>query len=55
MKKEKEIWQKNKMNEYANDSSSIWKNVKNWLGWSSGGPPTKLSQNGTFYSKPKDL
>ena len=55
MKKEKENWQKNKMNEYANDSSSIWKNVKNWLGWSNGGPPTKLSQNGTLYSKPKDL
>ena len=51
----KEIWQKEKINQYSNDSSSTWKHIKNWLGWSSGGPPSRLSVNGSIISKPSEL
>ena len=43
------------MEQFGNDSSTVWKNVKHWLGWSSGGPPTQLMSEGNIYSKPKDL
>ena len=32
-----------------------WKNVKGWLGWSSGGPPNRLFSDGKEYTKPSDL
>ena len=52
---EKKQWQSSKLTQFGNDTSAIWKNVKNWLGWSIGGPPTKLMSNGNIFSKPKDL
>ena len=55
LRKEKKLWQSNKLVQFGKDTSSIWKNVKSWLGWSSGGPPTKLMSNGNIYSKPKEL
>ena len=39
----------------SEDSSRIWKNAKSFLGWSSGGPPSKLIQNGNLFTKPRDL
>ena len=50
LKSEKRNWQQNKLVELGNDSSSVWKNIKNWLGWSKGGPPTKLMENGNIHS-----
>ena len=44
-----------KLNEFGSDSSTVWENLKNWLGWRKGGPPTKLMENGTLQSKPKDI
>jgi hypothetical protein len=32
LRTEKKHWQANKINQVAHDSSSIWKNLKNWLG-----------------------
>ena len=55
LKVEKKNWQENKLNSFGNDTSSVWKNVKNWLGWSSGGAPTKLVVNGRIFTKPSDL
>ena len=55
VKTEKKSWQAAKISSFGSDSSSIWKNVKNWLGWSKGGPPTKLLENGTIFTKPSDL
>ena len=52
---EKKSWQARKIAQFGSDSSSIWKNVKQWLGWSKGGPPTKLMQNGNLISKPKAI
>ena len=55
LKTEKRTWQEKKISSFGADSSSIWKNVKNWLGWSKGGPPSKLIEGGIVYNKPKDL
>ena len=55
LKSEKKQWQEKKLNEFGNDSSTVWKNIKNWLGWGKGGPPTKLKENGNLCSKPKDI
>ena len=43
------------MEDCVEDSSKVWKNAKSFLGWSSGGPPTKLMQDGKLYTKPGDL
>jgi uncharacterized membrane protein len=42
LKDEKRSWQENKISDFGSDTSSIWKNVKSCLGWTSGGPPSKL-------------
>ena len=55
LRKEKETWQRAKLEEYSEDSGSTWKNVKNWLGWRTGGPPTKLIEDGEMHSKPAKL
>lgn len=55
LKIEKKNWQENKLKHFGNDSSTVWKNLKLWLGWTKGGPPTKLIHNGNIVTKPKDL
>ena len=55
LKSEKKKWQENKISAFGSDTSSIWKNIKSWLGWSSGGPPSRLIENGVIYTKPSDL
>ena len=53
---EKINWQKNKLESIDNkDTGQTWKNVKGWLGWASGGPPTKLYSDGVLHSKPSAL
>ena len=41
-KEEKKNWIEVKFNAFSNNIITVWKNVKNWVGWSSGGSPTKL-------------
>ena len=55
LKIEKKQWQRNKLEGFGKDSRTAWKNLKNWLGWSAAGPPTKLLDRGILYSKPKIL
>ena len=55
LKSEKKKWQENKISAFGSDTSSIWKNIKSWLGWSSGGPPSRLIEDGVIYTKPSDL
>ena len=54
LKSEKRSWQEKKISDFGNNTSSIWKNIKTWLGWTSGGPPSKLIENGIIYNKPSD-
>ena len=54
-KVEKQKWQTSKMDACVEDSSKTWSNTKSFLGWNSGGPPTKLVQDGKLFTKPSDL
>ena len=55
LRSEKIKWRSSKVAEYSQNSSTVWKNVKNWLGWSKGGPPSILVHDGAVYRKPLDL
>ena len=55
LRKEKLNWQKSKMDNTLNNNSSIWKHLKSFLGWNTGGPPSKLIYGGKVYSKPREL
>ena len=43
------------MDDCTLDSSRIWKNVRNTLGWISGGPPQRIVFKGKLYTKPVEL
>ena len=43
------------MKEYSTYSRSTWSHIRSCLGWSSGGPPTKLHHDGALHSKPAEL
>ena len=43
------------MSECSGDLGEIWKNIKSFLGWTTEGPPSKLTQDGKLYTKPADL
>ena len=55
LKHEKLKNQREKINECKNNSKDIWKNIKQFLQWSSGGPPTQLFHNGNLSTKPSDI
>ena len=55
LKIEKKQWHEKKLDGFGKDSRTAWKNVRNWLGWSNGGAPTKLMDKGVLCSKPKIL
>ena len=56
IKQEKIDWQAHKLKTFKKDSKSIWKNVKNWLGWKSNGSPTQLMDElGVMHSKPEKV
>ena len=46
---------KAKLKSSGDDTGTVWKNIKTWLGWSLGGPPSKLIENGSIFNKPRDL
>jgi hypothetical protein len=54
LKKEKRNWQARRL-ENCTTSSDTWRTVKDWLGWTTGGPPTQLVVNGELKTKPKEL
>ena len=55
IKIEKEEWRHHKLKEASKNSGKMWKSVKSFLGWSTGGPPTRLSINGNLIYKPIDI
>ena len=55
LKHEKVHNQKEKLKQCKTSSRDIWKTIKGFLQWSSGGPPTQLFHNGTMFTKPCDL
>ena len=57
LKNEKTNYQKQKIIDCCDDTGSVWKNVKTFLGWSSGGSPTQLidTVSGKLVTKPSEL
>ena len=55
LKYDKEVWKFKKLKEASNDSSKTWNTIKGILGWTTGGPPTKLFMNGMMLNKPFDI
>ena len=57
VKKEKNTWQKNKLDQCEKDSdtSKLWKNILGWLNWSSTSSPTKLASNGGIETSPSRM
>ena len=55
LKVEKINWQRQKKIQSSGDIRTTWKNIKQFIGWSSGGPPTKLLEKGQLYQKPSEL
>ena len=54
-KADKAAWEKKKLDDKVNSSTDIWKCVKGWLGWGSGGTPTKLYSGGELVISPAGL
>ena len=52
VKKEKELWQKGKMEICQTNSKDCWKNILAWLGWASTGSPNKLYSGGRMETSP---
>ena len=51
LKSEKKNCRSENLRKASGDVSKTWTTVKSWLGWSSGGPPVKLSEKGILSSK----
>ena len=51
---EKFSWEKSQLDHLTKNPSSLWKNVKRWMGWKSSGPPSKLFTD-KFVTKPKEI
>ena len=55
LRTEKKVWQQNKFDKYDHDSGKAWKNILGWLGWTSGGAPTKLYSDGQIETSPSRM
>ena len=42
VRKDKARWERNKFSDVDHSSTDIWRTVKTWLGWNSGGTPSQL-------------
>ena len=55
VRKEKEAWRREKMEGCQANSSSCWKNIMGWLGWSSSGSPSKLYSGARVETSPQKM
>ena len=55
IRKDKKEWEEKKFQCEENSSSDMWRTVKGWLGWQTGGPPTQLYHDGSLISTPAGL
>ena len=54
LRKEKNEWEKNQLDNLGKNSTDLWRNVKGWLGWKNSGPPTQLFVE-KIINKPKEV
>ena len=55
VRQDKIKWEKQKFSLLENTSSDVWRSVKGWLGWTSGGPPLQLFYEGRLVTRPAEL
>ena len=53
-RKDRRIWEQEKLTSEGRSPAEIWKGVKGVLGWGDSGPPTRLYHEGIFVNTPKD-
>ena len=54
-RKDKAVWEREKLDHINNTSTDTWQTVKGWLGWGSAGTPTKLFSDGRLVTSPGGL
>ena len=54
-RKEREVWERDKLESRGRSPSQIWAGVKSVLGWGNNGPPTRLYHGGKYIDTPKGL
>ena len=55
VRKDKARWERNKFSDVDHSSTDIWRTVKTWLGWNSGGTPSQLFFEGRLITRPSGL
>ena len=55
IREDKKKWEEQRFSQDANSSTDVWRTVKGWLGWNTGGPPTQLFSEGRMVTKPAGL
>ena len=55
VREDKKNWEMKRFNDAVNSSTDVWKSVKGWLGWNSGGAPSQLFSEGNIVTKPVAL
>ena len=48
---EKVSWEEDKLNHLRHGPTKLWRNLKAWLSWSKGGPPTQLNSTNQHISR----
>ena len=55
VRRDKRNWEAKKFSDDSISSGDIWKSVKGYLGWNTGGTPSQLLYNGRIISRPAGL
>ena len=55
IRRDKKLWEQEKLDSSLNNSEQTWRTVKSWLNWGSSGPPTQLVCDGKIVSSPSRI
>ena len=55
IREDKKTWEAKRCDDEGNSSNDVWKSVKGWLGWNSGGTPSQLFSEGIIVTRPVEL
>jgi hypothetical protein len=54
-RRDRQVWEKEKVQSRGNSPGQIWAGVRAVLGWGKSGPPTRLYHEGKYIDTPKGL
>ena len=55
MRRDKDVWEKQQLDNFENSPTDLWRNVKGWMGWKNTGPPSQLFYRGEMVTSPQGL